>query len=51
VDGSAFNHNDAIGTCYSCHNGSRPPAIGKPRDHPNTSNVCEDCHTTRTFSK
>jgi hypothetical protein len=29
--------------CNACHN--------KPRGHPNTNNICEDCHTTRTWDR
>ncbi|WP_455200544.1 Ig-like domain-containing protein, partial [Kaarinaea lacus] len=42
VPASAVDHSQVIGTCASCHNGVT--ATGKPVSHPNTTNVCENCH-------
>ena len=33
--------------CYLCHNNSRAP--GKHPEHMNSSNICDDCHTTDTW--
>ena len=41
------DHADVIGTCYSCHNGST--ATGKNTSHIQSSNNCDDCHTTTTW--
>ena len=43
------NHNDVIGTCSSCHNGTI--AQGKPRDHVSTSQACGACHRTTTWDR
>ena len=42
VASSAVDHNQVLGTCASCHNGTT--ASGKSPSHINTSNVCEACH-------
>ena len=34
--------------CYLCHNDSRAP--GKHRQHPPSSNFCDDCHTVYTWT-
>jgi hypothetical protein len=45
-----MNHSAVVpGTCVTCHNGVY--AKGKPRDHPPTTASCDQCHTTRTFSR
>jgi Cytochrome c3/Cytochrome c7 and related cytochrome c len=47
-----FDHTQAKGTCFSCHDGSHAPALSKldtPGGHLPTSNLCEDCHTTAKF--
>jgi predicted CXXCH cytochrome family protein len=42
------DHADVIGTCFSCHNGT--VATGKSANHIASSNTCDDCHTTNTWS-
>jgi hypothetical protein len=42
------DHISVIGTCDSCHNGII--ATGKPPDHIVTSDQCNECHTTETWS-
>jgi hypothetical protein len=44
-----MNHTGIVSGCAACHNGVF--AIGKPNDHPKTTAPCEQCHTTKTFSK
>jgi predicted CXXCH cytochrome family protein len=43
-----FDHVNINGNCVSCHNGT--DAIGKNPTHPQTTNVCEDCHSTVAFT-
>ena len=43
-----FDHADATGTCYSCHNGTSAP--GKTNTHLATSNTCDDCHVTTSWT-
>ena len=38
------DHTQVIGTCMSCHNGTK--ATGKPANHPVTPGSCDNCHTT-----
>jgi len=42
VASSAVDHNQVIGTCVSCHDGTT--AIGKSATHINTTDVCDACH-------
>ena len=44
VASNAVDHNEVIGTCASCHNGTT--AVGKPANHPSTTDVCDVCHST-----
>jgi len=37
------DHNEVIGTCSSCHNGTT--ATGKPADHIDTTAECDTCHS------
>lgn len=37
-------------TCALCHNGSRPPAIGKSPNHIPTTVDCSSCHLTIIFT-
>jgi hypothetical protein len=46
-----FDHGSTTGTCFSCHNGARPPAVGKNATHIASSNACETCHTSFTVWK
>jgi hypothetical protein len=46
-----MNHAGITTGCVSCHGGQFPGVRAKPRDHPKTSDQCEDCHTVRTFDK
>jgi hypothetical protein len=46
-----MDHTGITNGCVSCHGGQFTGVRAKPRDHPRTSDLCEDCHTTRTFSK
>ncbi|MEQ1538306.1 MAG: cytochrome c3 family protein [Sphingorhabdus sp.] len=39
-----MDHTQALGTCASCHNGTK--ATGKPPTHITTSADCGDCHKT-----
>ena len=39
-----FDHSDATGTCFTCHNGRI--AAGKTPSHAQSGNTCDDCHTT-----
>jgi hypothetical protein len=39
-----MDHTQALGTCTSCHNGTK--ATGKPPTHIPTSADCGDCHKT-----
>jgi len=44
-----FNHADPVASgvpCFTCHDGSRAPALGKNTGHVASSNVCSSCHTT-----
>ena len=43
-----MDHLEAVGTCFSCHDGRR--AMGKPPNHLPTNDVCDNCHRTITFS-
>jgi hypothetical protein len=42
-----MNHNAITGRCDSCHNGII--ALGKPADHPATTQDCRSCHDTNEF--
>jgi len=42
VAASAVDHNQVVGSCFSCHDGTT--ASGKSANHINTTNVCEACH-------
>ena len=42
------DHFAVVGTCQSCHNGIA--AEGKNPGHIQSSNVCDDCHRTYTWS-
>jgi Cytochrome c554 and c-prime len=44
---ATFDHSLALDlpNCFSCHNGQRPPALGKNPGHIVSSNMCTDCHT------
>ena len=43
-----FDHASvAPGTCIQCHDGTR--ATGKNAQHINTTNLCDACHSTRTW--
>ena len=50
ASGTKFDHNQATGTCVSCHDGTRSiaagPVLGKNAApaHPTSSNTCDDCH-------
>ncbi len=50
----AFDHTQAVGTCYSCHNGTSKTSVKviTPKDAPhlNTTNTCESCHVSGTVS-
>ncbi len=41
------DHLEVRGSCFSCHNGV--VTTGKHNRHLPTSNVCDDCHLTRTW--
>jgi hypothetical protein len=44
-----FNHADPVSAgvpCFTCHNGTRLPAVGKIVGHVASSNICGDCHST-----
>jgi Cytochrome c7 and related cytochrome c/Cytochrome c554 and c-prime len=44
-----FNHADPVSAgvpCFTCHNGTKPPAVGKIQGHVASSNICGDCHST-----
>lgn len=43
-----FNHDDVIGSCASCHNGTT--AEGKTPNHIASGNSCDDCHTTNAWT-
>jgi len=45
---SAVDHNEVVGVCFDCHNGT--VVGGKPPTHLPTSNVCDACHSTATWS-
>ncbi len=45
---AAVDHEEVIGTCQSCHNGTY--ANPKPVNHPPTSNDCEQCHNTYSWT-
>ena len=46
----AFDHTQAIDTCFSCHNGTTKTTVKTitPKDvaHLNTTNTCESCHVS-----
>ena len=42
VTNNAVDHNEVIGTCVSCHDGTI--ASGKSANHINTTDVCDACH-------
>ena len=42
------DHEEVVGTCQSCHNGTY--ANPKPVNHPPTSNDCEQCHNTYSWT-
>ena len=44
IMGRAFLGGKGGPSCVACHNGTR--ATGKPADHINTTNLCENCHST-----
>jgi Cytochrome c7 and related cytochrome c len=46
-----FDHTSATSptNCFSCHNGTKPPAVGKNATHITTTNVCGSCHTTSVW--
>jgi hypothetical protein len=46
----AFDHTQAQGTCFSCHDNAHPPALGKNNTHFNTSNACDSCHVTTKWT-
>lgn len=48
---ATFDHGLALDlpNCFSCHNGQRPPALGKNLGHIVSSNVCTDCHSDTNF--
>ena len=44
-----FNHSDPVSAgvpCFTCHNGTKLPAVGKIQGHVASSNLCGDCHST-----
>jgi hypothetical protein len=43
-----MDHTAALGSCFSCHNGTRAP--GKNPGHIQSDNNCDACHTTNAFS-
>jgi hypothetical protein len=43
-----FDHTAVTGTCSSCHNGTN--ATGKSPTHIQSSNTCDACHSTATWS-
>jgi hypothetical protein len=43
-----FDHNEVLGGCVSCHNGSI--AQGEGPTHPPTSRECADCHLVTTWN-
>jgi hypothetical protein len=43
-----FDHINIVDNCISCHNGT--DAIGKGPAHVQTTNVCEDCHSTAAWA-
>jgi len=42
VQSSAVDHNEVVGICSSCHNGTL--ASGKSGNHINSTNTCDACH-------
>ena len=42
-----FDHSQAQGTCFQCHNGTVQP--GKPANHISSGNDCESCHATAAW--
>ena len=49
--GATFSHTFvAPGQCANCHNGSNPPAVGKPQTgHVATTASCDTCHRTTAW--
>ncbi len=51
-----FDHAEVLGSCVSCHNGTNPQALAKNKDktkgklHPDTSDLCEACHTVLSWN-
>ncbi|MEP7181684.1 MAG: hypothetical protein ABI886_05830 [Betaproteobacteria bacterium] len=46
-----MSHSGITTNCVNCHGGQFAGVEKKPNDHPQTSNVCEQCHSINTFSK
>ena len=44
ISNNAVDHNETIGTCFSCHNDVR--ASGKITTHVASTDICDDCHNT-----
>jgi hypothetical protein len=49
--GALFSHASVTpGSCANCHNGSNPPAVGKPTTgHVVTAAACDTCHRTSAW--
>jgi hypothetical protein len=49
--GAIFSHTTVtLGSCANCHNGSNPPAVGKPTTgHVATTAACDACHRTTAW--
>jgi hypothetical protein len=49
--GAIFSHTTVtLGSCANCHNGSNPPAVGKPTTgHVVTTAACDSCHRTTAW--
>jgi hypothetical protein len=43
-----FDHSGVAGSCNTCHNGTG--ATGKPSDHFVTTQQCDSCHSTNSWT-
>jgi len=50
-DDADMNHAGITTGCLACHGGQFSGVDKKPSDHPPSSDLCETCHTVKTFSK